>query len=385
MTISDAPEVAVFTPLSIGPASPSSNLGPRQLILSTDVFNGLNCIVTVINKLGVRFQARPSPGVKSNELVLRANYEYGSLVAPDTRQLYNDAGGRTMPETEIHANVLSSTTNGVYSPMMAVHSVEYRIKLEDFQQNGGVLYVPAFDLTLSIHAPDVPIYHPFSVQGSRSQLEKTTFGSKRSRGASYQIRIIDNQERYGDRFVNLNGEVFKIRAEKASDLVDGVYLMGSSPAVGNVAGKKARTVYFSFLEAGEKLRLYTTYADAVTLGSPELLLKTKEEERKQKLKDIEFERDVQRREAEVEMVRLKGEVARYDEVTKRQERVIAALQHEYAVKELLHKRENMLLKEKFDASSTQRKESLEIVKFIPAVIAGAAAVYLAINKTGGKK
>lgn len=395
MAHENAPRAANFIPDATAPGTIRIGQLPAQTELGYEFYNGLACPITVVNRAGVQIIIPPLHGAKLNAFVIRSTYLFGLQVKVDTHGLLNDQGRTSSKEAELlEKNLFRESDERIVRGWRTPSSLDYSITREDFRNNGDVLYLQNVDLTLSALNPSYAPKHPYSIKGVRELLEGTDSILQRQSGLSYRIRIVDPQGKFGPRFVNLAGEVYQINSVIDSEVGDGVYLTSPIPANGANGVILPRSEYYTFEEA-EKLGLfYTTFNEARTLGNPQDVYKRDIEDQKHRLvtQDNEYKREKAEYEQNNERERRLFERER-DEEKKRQQVLDADLERRetelrtleavFKAKEQESKIAGAVLRERFEESSSGRKEFMEILKNIPTLITGLGALYLAVKKAKG--
>ena len=390
------PRAANFIPEPSAPSVARTGHQPGQVDIGYEFFNGLSCPITIVNRSGVQMTIPPIlSGPKLNVLLIRSKYSLGVGVIVNTHGLLNDQGRTSSKEAEIlEQHILRDSDNRVVKAWRVPSHVDYTLTQEDFNANGGILYLHTLDLTLSALDPRYAPKHPYSLKGVREWLEGSDPVLCSQSGLSYRVRIVDRKRSFGSRYVNLAGEVFLIHPITDTEVDDGVYLTSPMPATGMSDVILSRSEYYSFEDA-EKLKIfYNSYNEAKTLGNPENVLKRELEDRNQQLKLLDFEQKRERAEYEAKNEREKREFEQERELSKRRQQIrddeleareteIRRVEADYKVREQRLKNDQQVLKEIFEDRSHGRKEYIEILKSIPTLLSGVGAMYLAIKKLKG--
>lgn len=352
--------------------------------------NGLGVPVTVVTRQGLRVELPSSNNPRKSDFVVRVRVTMGKGVNVNIDDLLNSSssGSRTTGE------VIRS--GGVEERFGRIrYELDYRVAQKEITDLGGSLYLSNLDIVVTTVQGHRGSKHPFSDVGVRNQMVEESEKVNCPGHFSYSLRIIDSNTRYGARYVNINGEVYKVPAERSSYKIDGVYLITSGPVAGDVNNPKPVCERYEFEEAEEKLRLYKTAEEARTFGDElserkkelsELTLTLKEKE--QKLRNERLERDFNYEQSRHELMREREEeeTKRKDAEARSQARMvelkeeIAELEHRRNTENIRQKREYEEQKSAYDQRSMERKDNHEIVKFIPAVITGVAAIFIAFSK-----
>ena len=361
-----------------------------------EFFNGLSNTVTVVTRTGVKYNIPPMGNPSFRGFLIRSLYRVIGGVNVDTHDLWNDTGRISSVEAELIAKAVTrdDARRGTHAmPHNGV--VDYVIQQSEFDEYGGVLYLSNLDVVLSALSPNDRVSHPHSLAGMRQSLLEDNQTALEHKGLTYQIRIIDRLGQFGDRFVNIAGEIFSIKAERnGGDLKDGVYAVSDYPTIGNDVDTLDRAQYYMFEEADKTLNLYPTYNHAKTLGNPQDVYKRELEVRGHELKMAEQQMakdkaewqaasDQRRQQFETETHARKLELLQRESELKDIEIRLSREEADLKQNEARLRRDTLLLKDAFENRAMDRKEVIEIMKYIPILLTGVGAIYVAIKKLKG--
>lgn len=345
--------------------------------------NGFSKTVTVVDRSGMRIEIPPSIDPRVSDFVIRVRITVGREVNLNIDHLLNSSS----PASKAMARVIQQ--GGVsYRHGQISYELDFFVALSDVEDNGGGIYLEDLDRVVStLNGPHIPL-HPHSEVAVRNRLVEDDDAINRVASFGFSLRIIDSLGTFGDRYVNIHGQVYKVPSVRESTLPDGVYLTSSGPVEGEVKYAKPVSKRYSFEEADEGLRLYRTVEAARTYGD-EIAQRERElkewgvslKEKEQRLRDekIEREYEFEKLKQQLERERAEEESLRKQEESRAQQRM-ARLKEEIA--ELEHKRNVEMLQRKdtYETRSLERKESQEVVKFLPAIVTGALALVVAFSK-----
>jgi hypothetical protein len=213
------------------------------------------------------------------------------------------------------------------------------------------------------------------------------FHSRESSGIF--VELIDNENNITNRYMYVARQLLELPARRDQTKQSGVYF---TTAVHDKDGDtNMDPKFYSFEDAEEALGLFKTKEEAMTGGNPEFIAKTKYAEQEAAL------RDAQR---ELEKVKNDHKIAEQHRLEK-----MAALKHDLEEKQLYMKekindlehnlektkKRNSELKEESDSRkltradyyeerSYERKDSSELIKFVPALIVGAIGMFALFAK-----
>lgn len=372
------------------PSERPYDLSPVEI--KQEFINELHETVTIVLRNGLPFQIRGKKGQARRRLTVR----YTIIIS-----------GEAMHET---ANVLAQITNKSpmtmrvlkqayesharnYSPNQPiVLNLEYVITREDLRKYGNSLYHHGLDCWISTVESAGYAVHPYSEEGMlQGTIWNNTPEPVKNGGALYAVEIVDNLGVFGDRYLNIANEIYPVRAKKDPARTDGVYITRTLPSEGELGTGEIASAHWPFsTEDGvtfdfTRFHLYRTYTDAKTLGDIASA-------RKEELQHKDHELQLGRKELEglkQEAERDKQDFEREKQIWEREKQgfVRERDEREERIKELNDERERIkhdLMMEKmrkehrYEERSAQRKDTSEMIKIMPALILGVAAVITAI-------
>lgn len=359
--------------------------GTSFFAIEHEYINGLTKPVTVITRYGVKAEIPPTQNHLIRDFIIRIKLHVGMTVNLNVDALLTSSH----EYSHLLAQVINEG-NQVYRQGQRQYSLDFHVSLDDIEKKGNNIYINNLDIVLSTLHSYLQARHPFGEDGLRNYAVNgdPTINSINSFG--YSLKIVDTLGCYGDRYVNICGEVYKVPCSKSNELADGVYLTSSGSVIGDYALGKPISKRYTFEEADKELRLYRTVELARTLGDEitaketelkNLSIELKREEqdlRQQKQKrDLEFEE----RKRELDRVTLEEDHQRKRKEIEFNEKMIK-LKSE--IEDLEHKRNIELMRQKdyYESRSYERKDTSEIVKFLPAIITGFIGFAMLLIKQG---
>lgn len=329
---------------------------------------------------------KPAPLSNEPRFIIRAKVHARPDVNLDTTELSNDCGVKTSQEAQAYLDALQMAEDklGRTNEMQSVW-VDYIIPASDFDANGGVLFLQNIDLQVSVLDQASTAPHPFSLLGQRNRDAYDFKEDMTPRGLFYGVYIRDRDGQYGQRFININGSVYGVPTlTDESTERDGVYFIHSNRTTSSFVPTRVFTDFYPFEEADEKLGLYQTYREALTLGDPQERFKREYDLRIQTLKNDELEFREERAAAEREMEaireRHRREQAEYEHRILKIQQLNKLIAAQLERREQIWRREMQILKEITEGRSAERKEAGEIIKLIPVVITTVATYVAAYKK-----
>lgn len=352
--------------------------------------NGTQRPITVIERNNLQVTFPPQMLGTFQGFIIRVVISLTREVNVNTSRLSNGTSAADKVIAEVFRNGYTRRVGG-----RTQFQYDYHVSPEDIESNGGSLYLTDLDVVVSNLNPDRPDLfpnHPYSEASIHSTMLEEDSGVNTVGSFGYSLRIIDSNHIFGERYININKQVFRIPVIDDSTLKDGVYLTSSGPATGRRGYVPPTTKRYTFEEADESLGLYQTMEEARTLGDvfsekerefQEYKLQNKRDEeelRKQKTqREAEFDR--QKHELERQKAQDQAEVDRGKRQLEERER---ALKEEMSRWEHERQMESIRRKDWAEERSTQRKDSSEMVKYLPAIFTGVLALFVAFNKATSK-
>lgn len=363
------------------------------LTCNISYLNGLSDAVTIVQRSGLAFTVPAASDRNERDFVIRVSNSFSRGVNIDGHYLLNGVTENSPVELQKIQEALNR--RNLYNRGREEFCLDYLVSRETLQKRGGSIYLVELDIVVSILTPNHVPLHPFSDVGMRAQLLESDPAVNSPKYFGMNIRIVDNNGRFGDRFINVSGQIYKVVALKSSKLRDGVYMTSSAAVDGDYDVCPPSCQRYSFEEADAELKLFRTVDEAKTLGDiaaatdrelKELQAKLRREEHEFKLERLrrEDELDIAKRAYEREKLEFETDMAQR---LARQKLRELELDEQKAELDAMRRREDhlrtmeaMARKDLYESRSYQRKEFSEYIKYVPVVIAGLASIFLAIKK-----
>ncbi len=361
-------------------------LAEAPLSIEYSFQNGLPYPITVIGRDGLAFKITNtlSNWRSHYEFTVFIKYRFANTVKFDTQHVLNEypdmpliGNLKALSKAFSHSKV-GYTLNGCEAV------VAHHVSKKTFEENLGSVYLEDLDITLAADTPDVHTVHPDSELGFVLRKLQVNIN-----GFNYKIVINDPNDDFGDRFVNMSNKVYRVKRTINLDKKPGVYLLVSSDDNTEVS-----EIFHEFDVADSELSLYRTSSDAKVYGN--ILEERKKEmeelqfEHRKELLKIEQESAKAKYELEQQLANLKEERAKHDlelaselNRLKQEESIskaaLAKLEAELAEAKSL--RDDLLNRKKleYDIKSMDRKDSSEIIKWLPALLGGAFLVFSKVS------
>lgn len=344
--------------------------------------NGFNIDVSIMFRNGMGFTI-PKTSFKwrpSNDFIVFVKYKFSSKVKIDIHHLLDEVNDDSPKMLQGLREAFSQSMSSITYNGNEV-TVAYPVSFEMFSKAKGSLYLENLDITLALNQETETCLtvHPCSNLG-KEHLERMT----RPDGYNYRIIINDPDCAFGVRYINLSGRVYRIAPQIISDKEPGVYFQVSD------SGEVIEEHLYDFEQADTELMLYKTASDAKVFGN---ILEARRKEleetqhaQKLKMMEIESENIRLKHESESQLNKIKQERAQMDaELSKIQsenkqrelmlQKNISELENQFA-KEKAYRDDSLnRMKLEYERRSLDRKDSSEIIKWLPAIVTGGFLLY----------
>lgn len=341
------------------------------------------------------FLTRLSPRLNSKEFEADFLYICDQIsCTPDAKAEYirqARATDQSMRQFE-HDAVLEHWTGTTQASARYGVEVASRLSLKVLQEYDGVVYLEDHDVVVlyGLNRSDMEsIQHPYSKAGymvrSFSQISENN-DKLRKGDFTLNIRIVDNTDSFGSRWILMEETPFCIVAGRDPEYTDGVYVTYSKNLMNGTGPQKLLTDRFDFEDCEKKLpyKLYRSQQEALaarrSLEVEEAKLKIKELETKCQQAENNARKAVQDRENAEKEAALKQKQAEREEQLRQ-------TQHEQTMERIRREREKIREEHELWAKkhygemlSTDRKNTLEVIKCVPMILSGALAILTALKK-----
>ena len=311
----------------------------------------------------------------SSELIIEHRINYSDNVNLNWDTVLNEAN--VIPTIEALRAVVKST-NVKVTALGQEFIVEYTITHATLSDNNFSAYLQELDLVVATTSKAYNVVHPFSATGQNL----ITSLDDNIDGFHYRVIINDPFGQFGERYVNVNDNVFRVRLTVDNTIKPGVYVYTKDECKNNnLYSPGFGSQFYTFDEADKNIPLYSTAHLAASLGDAhykqEQAIKTMEGQAKERLaelnlrkieldtelKNMEYKHKQETLTLESENIRLKDELDREKSMREQQ------TQRDKFEYDKLTRRD----KDFFEKRSYERKDASEFLKWIPSIITGIIA------------
>lgn len=330
-------------------------------------YNHLSEDVTVVGREGVPFRI-PSSGRRDNTFQVRVTYSIDTSIRIDPNSVFYHHGNNTAEGKALKSAIAAIEENP--SSQRSRFSLDYTVTRDDIVRNGGVLYLADIDLVINATQEEWMSLHPYSEAATRYQLIEAETNVNNTERFGYSMYIISNDGAYNDKYINIGGCVYRVPSTKNQSLRDGVYLCSTGPAENDAIKPMPIALHYTFEDAQEKLKLYDSAEEADKLGD-------QLSEREKEIKELQVQYRELEHEQKIERMKFEQEL---DEKKRENERISMERQREHSHLEHERTMRGIRDKEYYETRSYARKDSSEMMKFIPSLITGSLALAFLVFK-----
>jgi hypothetical protein len=251
--------------------------------------------------------------------------------------------------------------------------VEYLFTETDLTSNGGMFYHDGLDTMFKFGDEPYPCDHPHSPQGREHAIKETAEDLQKQHGFVFWVEIIDNLGKYGERFVSICNQIYKIVPKRDKNRPDGLYIVSSNPSNGRVSTSEIQVRTYPLDNIDKELGIYATYELAKSHGDVA-------GERKKEMQDRDHAFAKEKQDWSREKLHFEREADEKDRHIRDLEQDRAL--HAQLMKDLRDRQEHLTKMQKlqmddnYEQRSAERKDASEFIKFLPSILAAVGTVIM---------
>lgn len=345
-----------------------------DLRITMDYKNSFPFPVTVVFRDGMSFTVpitRPEDP-ECSSFVIRKTFHLNKSVTVNADSILHAAAEEASLEVEALKQAYKNSHFKIIQQNSYEFAVEYHVTRSQFKDNGYALELEEFDLV--VYKDLGKNYcHRRSEQGKCALFDQdnTTTSLK------VEILINDPKRRYGDRFINISGTIYELLAKDISSQEEGVYVTAPSTIIdGRLMDDRYTTKRYTFEAADKALSLFRTRDEACVVGNIE-------QERKRILEEAQHNRAMDKTRLEAEFIehkrKLDTDMLNLEHKLKtsetHRESLMAELQDSLARAKAMREQDMIKYKDNYEMRSYDRKDSSEVIKWLPVILTGAAILF----------
>jgi hypothetical protein len=366
------PELNQITPAAVAELVSTEKFSHTRRYLN---FTGK--FITVIERSGIRHEFASIPSYNRSSFVIVSDWRIH-------KSMHESLVNFIKQERENESKLIRRLRELILDYKPTFHDqnqfmylrTEENIQLADLEAHRGEIYDHEHDVVVSTWRGNEAGPHPYSAEGRAIVLLNNAEKMGENKAFCETIQIVDNDGKYGDRFINRNKNVYRIEATQDHSKASGVWVIRNKPFENTRLPSQMGWRRYSFEEADTLLELYKTYAEALHCGDAE-------HKRKEEMLHAETALTRERSELAEQKIRHQREMQNWEmERTRAQvafERQQAAYADEqFRAKMALDRTKNQYEQQMLDmkASAERRKETSEWMKQIPAILGALGVAWL---------
>ena len=251
--------------------------------------------------------------------------------------------------------------------------LSYKVYARDLQKSASV-NIPELGHVVTLRSAigsRLPI-NPLSALGK----EIATTVTEQERGFVFSVDIVDPYGKLGDMFINIGGVVSRVRVIRNPNYEsEGIYVSRSvEPTLDNPTGY-SRTKFE--LDDHAKVPLFATPALAQSHGD---VLARMKEEHEVNIQQMKYQHEQFKLESEKTKLQHVERLQELESEVKLEQNKQAKLKTALEDLKIEKEKEFMSLKHQMEMRSLDRKDSSEVLKWIPALVVSAGAIMVALKK-----
>ncbi len=337
--------------------------------------NNLCVPVVIASRSGMKFTIPSEHSMTCDKFIVRVDIILSRSAKMDAQRLLSVVKDNITEEMKAMRESFTLQMDNTHGG--ATITLEYLLSLKMLKEYGGTVYYNELDTVISLNDLEDVLPHPFSEEGRLANIALLEKESDTQPHFQYNIEVIDNLGKYGNRYINIGRDIYKIVAKKDKLKRDGVYIVSNVAAVTgerDIDGITSR--HFAFDKVEDLLGLYGSYEDAKNLGDVGTARKNEV---------LNLEHQVNRQKQEFLLTKNMYDTSLMEKekeiklLTIEREESAKALAEERARVEHEREMESRRLKDYYESKSFIRKDDSETLKFIPSLIVGLGAVFMAIR------
>lgn len=364
------PAIASISSVAIDPLRYDGDKAP--VVKEIRYVNTLGVDVMVLDRRGIEFKipSRFNPTNKTLEFKIIEHYTLleGVVVNFSEEETDSDIGKyrqHLLDSLQMDSKASRTTRKAI---------VETSFKKTDLSMYNNAVYIKEHDVVVYVPKIGFNVVHPTTVS---LILNGLTVNNRNTNGFNFNIKINDPRNKIGSRYLNISGVVYEIVPERDASQIEGVVVSSTT-----IEGELCH-VPMSLDEFEKNIKSYKSFEEAELLGNME------EKARQELTKELEQLKHQNATETE----KLKASSLLNQAEADRAKQELTSSQTELKNLEAKHKKEIELINAQVDREKSQmewqslqrkayyeersydRKDSSELIKFLPMVI-GAGLVLL---------
>lgn len=339
-----------------------------DLKITLDFDNRLGLDIVVLDRRGFEFRipSRTVSGRRNMEFVIYENITFKDDVKLTFSENEADPDIVEYRKKILESLHLDSTASRNSRKAIVTSTISY----EELKNNKGGVYIKEHDLVIYIPDQHGFFIHPATV----TKIVSGQFidNSKFNEDFRFHVRINDPHNKIGPRFMNIGGEIYEVPITRDLSLMEGALISSSSKC----SDYKFANVPMSLEDFDKRLIAFKSKEEAAELGNGaeieknKLVKEMKFLERDLAIEDKERQNDLNKSKHDLQVAQndLKQSEIKHKSDLERLTHILELKEHELELQSLKRKTY-------YEERSLDRKDSSEIIKWLPLVIGAGIALF----------
>lgn len=337
--------------------------------------NQLSSDVTIVWRSGFSFTIPPDLSSLNRRFITRLEISIHPTVKVDIHRLLHAIESSSNSALIAMRDAIDTQmTDNPYGGVML--TIDYPISEEELRNHGGAVYYSELDEVISILPVSETPLHPYSDRGQIYRGAGEYDIVSKQNGFVYSLVVVDNYSRYGERYLNIAGQVYNVKPCRDFTRRDGVYLMTSGACEGSLGGTAPAARRVDLDSAEKALCLYRSFEEAKIHGTEEAVRKRIEMELEHRTTVLKTQATESKQLYELEKLEKEKEQRQNEEERERHKRELERIRGEA---ELASELRRMEIKDQYEVRSHVRKDSSETLKVLPTLAVGLGAAVMALK------
>lgn len=363
---------------SVVPGNPEAK-GVAHYQINTSYINNMRQIVRAKMRSNLEFQCPAvvarMPYSNEESFIVRKELVVGQLGIDKMHRYFS-----TMPEVagelEAFRRAFLQVWDNVYKfgqtrELRCV--VEHPFSEAELNSKGGLFYHKELDTLFKFGEGLFEVAHPYSAPGQQAAMIEAATQVRDEHGFVFWVEIIDNDGKYGDRYLSICNNIYKIEPKTDKNRPDGLYIVSSKPSHGRITSTEVQSRTYSLDNIEKELGIYATYELAQSHGDIASTRKREQLER-----EHEYAREKQN--WAQERLELERENSKRDQRIKEMEleraTIVTQMKDFKDRQEHLQEIQRLQMKEKYDERQAERKDASELIKFLPTILTAIGTILM---------
>lgn len=357
----------------------------------TVYFNHCNFDLVVVERSGLKQVVKSRTMDRKPVFIIKKIYSIGRDAFSNLTDYFTYTPEEMLTDTikifKTHFN--ENIRNLPHAQTMQI-AIDVSIDVNQIKINNGNVYISSEDILVSdkpfMKAPP----HPFNARNFN--VESFSSFSDDSRDVGINFEIVDNEGRCGDRFIMIANKLHKLSAKKDNIRKSGLYITTMERDPINEGKRKPVQVFHELENMKDEFNIFKTPEEAMSGGDIQNLRKENlmEMEHNHKIElqiakniALDKEKEISDLKHQIQQSQMKNDIENQKQQEKERftkdllaERELYRTQQESIndqirkLKEFELEQERMARKDYFESRSYTRKDTSEIVRWLPTIITG---------------